>query len=120
MSSSQLLTLTESHGFRALLAVVAWILGQLAQLKRGLRNLSVNGRLWSDDANRGWLRSYYAELECSPRGPVLWFDIVGRRDGPAAGVASHRHRRPILGRYCSPAFAVAKTTAHGRAHFRRT
>ena len=31
MSSSQLLTITESHGFRALLAAVAWIIARFAQ-----------------------------------------------------------------------------------------
>lgn len=39
MSTSQLLTITEMHGFRTLLAASAWLVGCLIQLWCGLQNV---------------------------------------------------------------------------------
>src|SRR3954467_6116164 len=83
MSSSQLLTITESHGFRALVAVAAWIIGLIVNSLHGLRNLSSNSQLARMDVGRGsWFCIFMGEVDCARRIPVLWFDTMGRRDGP--------------------------------------
>ena len=121
MSSSQLLTITESHGFRALLAAVAWIIGALAKLGRGLRNLSCNSQLARIDVGSGsWLCILIGEVAFARREPVLWFDTMGRRDGP--GARSPRHRHVLL--YGSPhyslALALARQAAPGGGSFSRS
>ena len=84
MSSSQLLTITESHGFRALLAAVAWIVGRLARIGRGLRTLSCGNRQPArmDDGSKSWLRILNSIVANARREPVLWFDTSGGREGP--------------------------------------
>jgi hypothetical protein len=83
MSSSQLLTITESHGFRALVAVAMWIIGRIVSFWHGLRSLWSNSQPARMDVGRGsWSRILIGEVDCSPRLAVLWFDTMGRRDGP--------------------------------------
>ena len=119
MSSSQLLTITESHGFRALLAAVAWIIGPLVGLWRGLRNLSSSSQPARMDVGRGsWLRILIGEVARSHREPVLWFDTMGRRDGPVHRSLRHRHVLLYGSPYYSLALAVAKQAAPGRSSFR--
>ena len=121
MSSSQLLTITESHGFRVLLAAVAWMSARLAQLGRGLRNLSPSSQPARMDVGSGsWLRILLGEVDCSRREPVLWFDIMGRRDGPVHRSRRHRHMLLYGSPYYSLALAVAKQPAPGRSSFRRS
>ena len=116
MSSSQLLTITESHGFRALLAAVAWIVGRLARIGRGLRTLSCGNRQPArmDDGSKSWLRILNSNVAIARREPVLWFDTLGRRDGPV--LDDRRHRYALL--YGSPHYslapAYAKQAARGR------
>ena len=116
MSSSQLLTITESHGFRALLAAVAWIVGRLARIGRGLRTLSCGNRqpARTDDGSKSWLRILISNVASARREPVLWFDTLGRRDGPI--LDDRRHRYALL--YGSPHYslapAYAKQAARGR------
>ena len=88
MSTSQLLTPTESHAFRALTAAITWILGLISRLARGLQNLTASNRRNRPEVrNPAGLRYLSADAICLLWGPVLWFDIVGRRDGPAAKIA---------------------------------
>jgi len=83
MSSSQLLTITESHGFRALVAIAVWIIGNIVSSLHGLRNLLSSSQPARMDVGRGsWLRISMGEVDCSHRLAVLWFDTRGRRDGP--------------------------------------
>jgi|SoiMethySBSTD1v2_1073268.scaffolds.fasta_scaffold1613463_2 hypothetical protein len=113
MSSSQLLTITESHGFRALLATVVWIIGQLARIGHGLRTLSCGNRQPArmDDGSRSWLRILISNVACARREPVLWFDTAGRRDGPI--VYDRRHRHVLL--YGSPHYSLALAYANQAA-----
>jgi hypothetical protein len=103
MSSSQLLTITESHGFSAVLAAFAWIGARLSQLAHGLRNLSCGN--WQparmDVGSGTWLLFPLSEIVGTR--PVHWFDIVGRRDGP-----THWGLRPwhVL-QYGSPGYSLA-------------
>jgi hypothetical protein len=120
MSSSQSLTLIELHGFRALLALIGWITCRSAQLLRGLQLLANSYLSRLLDRSPLWLRPASAEVECSPWGPVLWFDIVGRRDGPQANFASHRQRRPIFGPPGFPAYAAANRSPQSRRLCRPT
>jgi hypothetical protein len=108
MSSSQLLTITESHGFRALLAAVAWITACFAELRHGLRNLSSNSQpARMDVGSESWLRILIGEVACSRREPVLWFDTMGRRDGPDDRPLRHRH--VLL--YGSPYYSLTRALA---------
>jgi hypothetical protein len=116
MSSSQLLTITESHGFRALLAAVIWITDRLARLGRGLRNLSCGNRQPArmDDGSKSWLRILISNVAGARREPVLWFDTLGRRDGPI--VDDRRHPYVLL--YGSPRYSVAPAFAKQAARSR--
>jgi hypothetical protein len=109
MSTSQLLTITESHGFRALLATVAWIVGRFAQLWRGLRNLSCGNRQPArmDVGSGSWLGILISEVASARRGPVLWFDTFVGRD--ASFVGRWRHRHMLL--YGSPVYSPAPVLA---------
>jgi hypothetical protein len=109
MSSSQLLTITETHGFRALLATAVWIIGRVAQLWRGLRNLSCGNRQPArmDVGSGSWLRILISEVAVARSEPVLWFDIMGRRDGPIGRALRHRH--VLL--YGSPFYSLAPALA---------
>lgn len=120
MSSSQLLTITESHGFRALLAVVAWMSAHVAQLGHGLRNLSCNCQpARMDVASGSWLRILISELAFSRREPVLWFDTMGRRDGPARPTFRHWHSLLYGSPYYSLAPALAQQAVPGESSFGR-
>ena len=116
MSSSQLLTITESHGFRALLATAVWIIGRLARIGRGLRNLSCGNRQPArmDDGSKSWLRILNSIVANARREPVLWFDTLGRRDGPV--LDDRRHRYALL--YGSPHYSLAPAYAKQAARSR--
>jgi hypothetical protein len=109
MSSSQLLTITESHGFRALLAAVVWIIGRFARIGHGLRTLSCGNRQTArmDDSSGSWLRILISNVASARREPVLWFDITGRRDGPVD--YDRRHQYVLL--YGSPHYSLAPAYA---------
>ena len=84
MSSSLLLTITESHGFRALLAVIIAVIAAIRIVGRGLRNLACN-KTQSTEPNAGptfWARLWQGEDARARQVPVLWFDTSGGREGP--------------------------------------
>jgi hypothetical protein len=84
MSSSPLLTITESHGFRALVAAIISVIGVIRMLGCGLRNL-VCCKLQLAEPDAGptlWARLRHATNACACKVPVLWFDTSGGRDGP--------------------------------------
>jgi hypothetical protein len=108
MSSSQLLTITESHGFRALVAAVAWIIGCWVACKLGLRNLWSNSQPARMDVVSGSrLRIFPGDVGCSHREPVLWFDIMGRRDGPPGFGLRPGYWTPTGFSYYSPVIVLA-------------
>ena len=83
MSSSLLLTITESHGFRALLATIIAIIAAIRYVGRGLRNLACN-MTQSTEPKAGsafWARFLQGDA-CARKVPVLWFDTSGGREGP--------------------------------------
>jgi hypothetical protein len=84
MSSSLLLTITESHGFRALLAAIVWLIGAIQVLGRGLRNLSCRKmQLAAQNADHSfWSRFLQGGDAYARQVPVLWFDTSGGREGP--------------------------------------
>jgi hypothetical protein len=84
MSSSPLLTITESHGFRALMAAIIAIIAAVRLVGRGLRNLTCR-TAWSTEPEAGptfWARFLQGGDACACRVPVLWFDTSGGREGP--------------------------------------
>jgi hypothetical protein len=110
MSISQLLTITESHGFRALLSVAVWIFGVLAQLGRGLRNLSGSNTEFARTNVGGgsWLGILIGEFAIARRGPVLWYDTYEGRGAPLERSWRHRHRLLDGSAIYSPALALAR------------
>ncbi len=115
MSSSQLLTITESHGFRALVAAVAWIIGRWVAFKLGLRNLWSNSQPARMDVGSGSrLRIFLGDVACSRREPVLWFDIMGRREGPPDFGPRPWPLTPIGISYLSPATVPAEQGKPGQ------
>ena len=86
MSSSLLLTITESHGFRALLAVIIAVIAAIRFVGRGLRNLACR-KVQPTELEAGptfWARFLQGGDACARRVPVLWFDTSGGREGPQA------------------------------------
>jgi len=84
MSSSLLLTITESHGFSALLAVITAVIAAIRLVGRGLRNLACS-KARSTEPEAGltfWARLLQGGDACARRVPVLWFDTSGGREGP--------------------------------------
>ena len=84
MSSSLLLTITESHGFRALVAVIAAVIAAICFAGRGLRSLAC-GQLHSAEKEASspfWARVFQGGGDCTREVPVLWFDTSGGREGP--------------------------------------
>ena len=84
MSSSLLLTITESHGFRALLAVIISVIAAICLVGRGLRNLACR-KVQPTETEAGptfWARLLQGGDACARRVPVLWFDTSGGREGP--------------------------------------
>lgn len=121
MSSSQLLTITESHGFRALLAVVAWMSARARRLWHGLRNLLCESQPARMEAASGsWWRILIGELAFSRREPVLWFDTMGRRDGPPCGGPRLWHLLPVGNPHLALAPALACGRTPGRGSFSRS
>jgi hypothetical protein len=84
MSSSLLLTITESHGFRALSAVITAVIAVIRLVGRGLRNLACS-KARSTEPKAGptfWARLLQSGDACARQVPVLWFDTSGGREGP--------------------------------------
>jgi hypothetical protein len=84
MSSSLLLTITESHGFRALMAAIIAIIAAIRIVGRGLRNLACS-KMPSTEPEAGptfWGRLWEGRDTCARKVPVLWFDTSGGREGP--------------------------------------
>jgi hypothetical protein len=99
MSSSPLLTITESHGFRALLAAIISVFAAIRLLGRGLRNLACRFTQPAEPeaSPTFWARVLPGEVAGARRVPVLWFDTSGGREGPVIrGLAP----QPLLD-YCS-------------------
>ena len=98
MSSSLLLTITESHGFRALLAVIIAVIAAICFVGRGLRNLaSRKTHLTKPEVGPTfWARLLQGGDACARRVPVLWFDTSGGREGPPR---SGLRPQPLLA-YC--------------------
>src|SRR3954471_21889581 len=84
MSSSLLLTITESHGFRALLAVIIAVIAAIHLVGRGLRNLAYRNAQPTDPeaGPTFWVRFLPRGDASACQVPVLWFDTSGGRDGP--------------------------------------
>ena len=100
MSSSPLLTITESHGFRALLAAIIAVISAIRLVGRGLRNL-VCSKTQSTEPKAGsafWARFLQGDA-CARKVPVLWFDTSGGREGPHAG--GLRPQPSLANRYVS-------------------
>jgi hypothetical protein len=79
-----MLTITESHGFRALVAAIITIIAAMRIVGRGLRNLACI-KTQSTEPNAGpkiWARFWLGEDASARRVPVLWFDTSGGREGP--------------------------------------
>ena len=85
MSSSPLLTITESHGFRALMATIIAIIAAVRLFGRELRNLVLRTlRFGQPDAGPAfWAQIWQSRDAVARRVPVLWFDTSGGREGPA-------------------------------------
>ena len=84
MSSSLLLTITESHGFRALLATIIAVIAAIRRIGRGLRNL-VCHLAQPTEREPGptfWARVLQGRDAGARQVPVLWFDTSGGREGP--------------------------------------
>jgi hypothetical protein len=84
MSSSLLLTITESHGFRALVAAIIAVIAAIRIVGRGLRNLACS-QSQSTEPEAGptfWAHLLQGRDVCARRVPVLWFDTSGGREGP--------------------------------------
>jgi hypothetical protein len=87
MSSRPLLTITESHGFRALMAAIISIIGAIRILGRGLRNLAYR-KVQPAAAEAGpsfWARILSCRTASTRKVPVLWFDTSGGRASPLFG-----------------------------------
>jgi hypothetical protein len=84
MSSSPLLTITESHGFRALMAAIIAVIGVIRLVGRGLRNLACRQTQPAapEAGPTFWARFLQSGDAGARRVPVLWFDTSGGRDGP--------------------------------------
>ena len=84
MSSSPLLTITESHGFRALVAAIITLIGVIRLIGRGLRNLACRrSQPTAQEAGPTfWARFLQGGDAGACRVPVLWFDTSGGREGP--------------------------------------
>lgn len=67
-----------------------------------------------DDGSGSWLRILIASVASARREPVLWFDTLGRRDGPV--VYARRHQYVLLygSPHYSPALAYAKQASRSR------
>ena len=83
MSSSLLLTITESHGFRALLAVIIAVIAAIRHVGRGLRNLvcKMTQQTEPKAGSTFWARFLQGDA-FARKVPVLWFDTSGGREGP--------------------------------------
>jgi hypothetical protein len=84
MSSSQLLTMIESLGFRALLAVLSSLIAVVRSLGHGLRNLVRGGGRMVEAAACPVqpAADRFDRLPASPAARLLWFDIAAGRQGP--------------------------------------
>ena len=110
MSSSPSLTMTESHGFHALMWLVAALFAAIRFVGRGLRNLACyNTEPAEQEAGPTfWARLLQSVDTCACQVPVLWFDTSGGREGPvprglrpqpslAVCNVSHSRVRPFAG-----------------------
>src|SRR5690349_7772743 len=87
MSSRLLLTITESHGFRALIAAIISVIAAIRLVGRGLRNLA-SQMVQPAAVEVGpsiWARILSVGDAPVRRMPVLWFDTSGGRASPPYG-----------------------------------
>jgi hypothetical protein len=84
MSSSQSLTTTESLGFRALIAVIGWIIAAIGVVGHGLRNLPCgDGKLFDfGRAPQNQATGSRVERLSSLMESVICFGTMGERYGP--------------------------------------
>lgn len=76
--------MTESHGFRALMAVIIAIIAAIRCVGRGLRNLACRNTepAEQEPGPSIWARLLQRVDLCACQVPVLWFDTSGGREGP--------------------------------------
>src|SRR3982750_3639237 len=88
MSLSPLLTITEWHGFRALIAAIVALIGAVRLRAHGLRKLACNWRslLGPDDGPSFWARLRSVDDGLARRVPVLWFENGRGREGPSCAL----------------------------------
>ena len=109
MSSSPLLTITESHGFCALLASIITIIGAICMFGRELRNLACGTpQLAESEAGLTfWARVLQSRDVVAREVPVLWFDTSGGREGPTT-----YGRPPCLSPvYCKLSYSLVRPPA---------
>lgn len=84
MSLSPLLTITEWHGFRALIAAIVALIGAVRLLAHGLRKLACSWRSLAgpDNGPSFWARLRSVDDGLARRVPVLWFDNIRGCEGP--------------------------------------
>jgi hypothetical protein len=84
MSSSQSLTITESLGFRALIAVIGWLIIAMRAVRHGLRNLPCgDGKLFAfGRAPHDQAAGLRVERLASLVESAISFDTLGGRYGP--------------------------------------
>jgi hypothetical protein len=109
MSSSPSLTMTESHGSRAVMAVILAIFAAIRFLGRRLRNLSChNTEPAAQEASPTiWARLLQSVDPCARQVPVLWFDTSGGREGP---VPRGLRPQPSLA-FCNVSHSVVRPLA---------
>jgi hypothetical protein len=88
MSLSPLLTITEWHGFRALVAAIIALISVVRLLAHGLRNLACNWKSFAGPNNSPtfWARVRSIDDGLARQVPVLWFDNGRGREGPTFAV----------------------------------
>jgi hypothetical protein len=123
MSSSKSLILIESHGFRALIAAIAWLIATMHRIGRGLRNLVSSGaqpgKEMAGQNRLDWL--FVPEQACARWQQVNWFDTVGGRDGPSVRLTSIWPVTVSLSPpHCLAGVPAGQATPADRPNWRRT
>jgi hypothetical protein len=113
MSSGPLLTITESHGFRALMATIIAIIAAVHMLGRELRNLVLRKMRFGlpGIGLAFWAQIWQSRDAVAHRVPVLWFDTSGGREGPADFGRSPQ----TLLQFCEQPYSPARPVANQHA-----
>jgi hypothetical protein len=119
--SSRLLTITESHGFRALMAAIVSMIVAIRLVGRGLRNLACR-KVQPDAADAGptfWARILSFGDAPVRKVPVLWFDTSGGRASPPYGGLRPQPLPVYSNRFHSPAPPLAEQARTGGTGWNR-